>query len=32
MGFCEALMVPSGVVANKNTIARIKDRTHFIYN
>ena len=29
MGFCEALMTPSGVTANQNTIARTINRTYF---
>ena len=32
MGFCEALMTPSGVAANQNTIARIINKTYFLYN
>ena len=29
MGICEALMAPSWVVANQNTIERIINRTYF---
>ena len=31
MGFCEALMAPSGVAANQNTIASIINKTYFFY-
>ena len=32
MGFCEALMAPCRVAANQNTIARIINRTYFLFN
>ena len=32
MGFSEALMAPSRVTANQNTIARVISRKYFFYN
>ena len=32
MGFCEALMAPSGVAGNQNTIARTMNKSYFLYN
>ena len=32
MGFCDALMAPSGVAVNQNTIVWITNKTYLLYN